>query len=102
MLTTVNTAWKAFYEQRAHRSALQNQPGGPVPLGSLQLAVKRHLHDKKARAFLKDRLGYFWNGCTGKFADSERELALIAGAIALASGATRAKDIRLVRDGFEN
>jgi hypothetical protein len=91
---------KGFDLNGPHRSALQNQPGGPVPLGSLQSAVERHLHDKKARAFFNDRLGYFWNGRTGKYADNEREIALIADAIALASGATRAKHIRLVRNGL--
>src|SRR5258708_6360312 len=42
---------KGFDLNGPRRSALQNQPSGPVPLGSLQLAVERHLHDKKARVF---------------------------------------------------
>jgi hypothetical protein len=58
------------------------------------------LHDKRARALFKDGLGYFWNGRTGKYADNEREVELIADAIALASGAKRAKQIRLVRKGL--
>jgi hypothetical protein len=91
---------KGFDLNGPRRPALQNQPGGPVPLGSLQLAVERHLHDKKARAFFKDRLGYFWNGHTGKYADNERDIALIADAIALASGAKRARQVRLVRNGL--
>jgi hypothetical protein len=91
---------KGFDLNGPRRSALQNQPGGPVPLGSLQSAVERHLHDKKAQTFFKDRLGYFWNGRTGKYADNEREIALIADAIALASGAKRAGHIRLVRNGL--
>ena len=91
---------KGFDLNGPRRSALQNQPGGPVPLGSLQSAVERHLRDKRARAFFKDRLGYFWNGRTGKYADNEREVALIANAVALASGANRAKQIRLVRKGL--
>jgi hypothetical protein len=91
---------KGFDLNGPRRSALQNRPGGPVPLGSLQSAVERHLHDKKARAFFRDRLGYFWNGRTGKYADNEREIALIADAIALASGAKRAEDVRLTRNGL--
>ena len=90
---------KGFDLNGPRRPALQNQPGGPVPLGSLQSAVERHLHDKKARAFFKDRLRYFWNGRVGKYADNEREIALIAEAIGLASGAKRAKQIRLARNG---
>jgi hypothetical protein len=35
-----------------------------------------------------------------KYADNEREVALIADAVALASGANRAKQIRLVRNGL--
>jgi hypothetical protein len=91
---------KGFDLNGPRRSALQNQPGGPVPLGSLQSAVERHLHDRKARAFFKDRLEYFWNGRTGKYADNEREIALVAEAIAIASGAKRAEHVRRVRNGL--
>jgi hypothetical protein len=91
---------KGFDLNGPRRSALQNRPGGPVPLGSLRSAVERHLHDKKARAFLRDRLNHLWNGRAGENADNEREIALIADAIALASGAKRAKEIRLVRNGL--
>ena len=91
---------KGFDLNGPRRSALQNRSGGPVPLDSLQSAVERHLHDKKARAFFKGRLGYFWNGRSGKYAENEREIALIADAIALASGAKRAEHVRLARNGL--
>ena len=81
---------KDFDLNGARRPALKNKRRGPVPLTALRLAVERHLPDKAARRFFKDRIGVFWSGRAAIYADNEREIRLIEEAIALASGAKRA------------
>jgi hypothetical protein len=87
---------KDFDLNGARRPALKNEQRGPVPLTALRLAVERHLPDKAARRFFKDRVGVFWSGRAAIYANNERELALIENAIALASGAKRAAAVRCV------
>ncbi|HTZ68080.1 MAG TPA: hypothetical protein VMB83_11555, partial [Roseiarcus sp.] len=90
---------KDFDLNGARRPALKNERRGPVPLTALRLAVERHLLDKAARRFFKDRIGVFWNGRAAIYADNEREVQLIEEAIALASGAKRAQAVRRARAG---
>jgi hypothetical protein len=80
------------------RPPLENRRRGPVPLAALRKAVERHLPDKAARRFFKDRIGVFWSGGSAIYADNEREIALIEAAIALASGAKRAAAVRRAAD----
>ena len=90
---------KDFDLNGARRPALKNEPRGPVPLTALRLAVERHLPDKAARRFFKDRIGVFWSGRAAMYAGNEREIRLIEEAIALASGAKRAQAVRRARAG---
>jgi hypothetical protein len=85
---------KDFDLNGTRRPPLENRRRGPVPLAALRIAVERHLPDKAARHFLKDRIGVFWSGGAAIYADNEREIALIEEAIALASGAKRAAAVR--------
>ena len=80
---------KDFDLNGARRPPLENRRRGPVPLAALRKAVERHLPDKAARRFFKDRVGVFWNGGAAIYADDEPEIALIEEAISLASGAKR-------------
>ena len=57
---------KGFDLNGPRRPALQNQPSGPVPLGSLQSAVERHLHDKTARAFFQGPTWIFLEWAHGR------------------------------------
>lgn len=91
---------KDFDLNGARRPALKNERRGPVPLTALRLAVERHLPDKAARRFFKDRIGVFWSGRAAIYADNEREIRLIEEAIALASGAKRAEIVRRARAGM--
>ena len=90
---------KDFDLNGARRPALKNERRGPVPLTALRLAVERHLPDKAARRFFKDRIGVFWSGRAAIYAGNEREIRLIEEAIALASGAKRAQVVRRARAG---
>jgi hypothetical protein len=90
---------KDFDLNGARRQAMKNERRGPVPLTALRLAVERHLPDKAARRFFKDRIGVFWSGRAAIYANNEGELALIEEAIALASGAKRAGHVRRARAG---
>ena len=90
---------KDFDLNGSRRPALKNEPRGPVPLTALRLAVERHLPDKAARRFFKDRIGVFWSGRAAMYAGNEREIRLIEEAIALASGAKRAQTVRRARAG---
>ena len=90
---------KDFDLNGVRRPALKNERRGPVPLTALRLAVERHLPDKAARRFFKDRIGVFWSGRAAIYADNEREIRLIEEAIALASGAKRAQTVRRARSG---
>jgi hypothetical protein len=90
---------KDFDLNGARRPALKNERRGPVPLTALRLAVERHLSDKAARHFFKDRIGVFWSGRAAIYSDNEREIRLIEEAIALASGAKRAHAVRRARAG---
>jgi hypothetical protein len=90
---------KDFDLNGARRPALKNERRGPVPLTSLRLAVERHLPDKAARRFFKDRIGVFWSGRAAIYAGNEREIRLIEEAIALASGAKRAQVVKRARAG---
>jgi hypothetical protein len=90
---------KDFDLNGARRPALKNERRGPVPLTALRLAVERHLSDKAARRFFKDRIAVFWSGRAAIYADNEREICLIEEAIALASGAKRAQAVRRARAG---
>ena len=90
---------KDFDLNGARRPALKNERRGPVPLTAMRLAVERHLSDKAARRFFKDRIGVFWSGRAWIYADKEREIRLIEEAIALASGAKRAQTVRRARSG---
>jgi hypothetical protein len=90
---------KDFDLNGERRSALKNERRGPVPLAALRLAVERHLPDKAARRFFKDRIGVFWSGRAAMYAGNEREIRLIEEAIALASGAKRAQTVRRARAG---
>jgi hypothetical protein len=90
---------KDFDLNGPRRPALKNERRGPVPLTALRLAIERHLPDKVARRFFKDRVGVFWSGRAAIYASHEREIRLIDEAIALASGAKRAKAIRRARAG---
>ena len=90
---------KDFDLNGARRPALKNARRGPVPLTALRLAVERHLPDKAARRFFKDRIGVFWSGRAAIYAGNEREIRLIAEAIAFASGAKRAQAVRRARAG---
>ena len=90
---------KDFDLNGARRPALKNERRGPVPLTALRLAVERHLPDKAARRFFKDRIGVFWSGRAAIYAGNEREIRLIEEAIALASGAKRAQAVRRARAG---
>jgi hypothetical protein len=90
---------KDFDLNGARRPALKNERRGPVPLTALRLAVERHLPDNAARRFFKDRVGVFWSGGAAIYANNERELGLIEDAIALASGAKRARHVRRARAG---
>jgi hypothetical protein len=90
---------KDFDLNGARRPALRNEPRGPVPLTALRLAVERHLPDKAARRFFKDRIGVFWSGRAAIYASNDREIRLIEEAIALASGAKRAQAVRRARAG---
>jgi hypothetical protein len=81
---------KDFDLNGTRRPPLKNRRRGPVPLAALRMAVERHLKDKAARRFFKDRIGVFWSGEAAVYADNERELALIEEAVALASGARAA------------
>jgi hypothetical protein len=90
---------KDFDLNGSRRPALNNERRGPVPLTALRLAVERHLPDKAARRFFKDRIGVFWSGRAAIYVNNERELALIEDAIALASGAKRAGQVRRARAG---
>ena len=90
---------KDFDLNGARRPALKNERRGPVPLTALRLAVERHLSDKAARRFFKDRIGVFWSGRAAIYAGNEREIRLIEEAIALASGAKRAQAVRRARAG---
>ncbi len=89
---------KDFDLNGTRRPSLKNKRRGPVPLAALRMAVERHLPDKAARRFFKDRIGVFWSGGAAIYADNERELALIGEAIALASGA-RAAAVRRASAG---
>jgi hypothetical protein len=90
---------KDFDLNGARRPALKNERRGPVPLTALRLAVERHLSDKAARRFFKDRIGVFWSGRAAIYAGNEREMRLIEEAIALASGAKRARVVKRARAG---
>ena len=90
---------KDFDLNGARRPALKNERRGPVPLTALRLAVERHLPDKAARRFFKDRIGVFWSGRAAIYSENEREIRLIEEAIALASGAKRAQVVRRARAG---
>ena len=90
---------KDFDLNGARRPALKNERRGPVPLTALRLAVERHLPDKAARRFFKDRIGVFWSGRAAIYAGNEREIRLIEEAIALASGAKRAQVVKRARAG---
>ena len=90
---------KDFDLNGARRPALKNERRGPVALTALRLAVERHLPDKGARRFFKDRIGVFWSGRAAIYSDNEREIQLIEEAIALASGAKRAQAVRRARAG---
>ena len=90
---------KDFDLNGARRPALKNERRGPVPLTALRLAVERHLPDKAARRFFKDRVGVFWRGRGAIYSENEREVRLIEEAIALASGAKRAQIVRRARAG---
>ena len=81
---------KDFDLNGARRPPLENMRRGPVPLAALRKAVERHLPDKAAGRFFKDRIGVFWSGGAAIYAENEREIGLIEEAIALASGAKRA------------
>src|SRR5271166_944079 len=81
---------KDFDLNGTRRPPLENRRRGPVPLAALRKAVERHLPDKAARRFFKDRIGVFWGGGSAIYADNEREIALIEEAVALASGAKAA------------
>jgi hypothetical protein len=63
------------------------------------LAVERHLPDKAARRFFKDRIGVFWSRRAAMYAGNEREIRLIEEAIALASGTKRAQAVRRATAG---
>jgi hypothetical protein len=90
---------KDFDLNGARRPALKNERRGPVPLTALRLAVERHLSDKAARRFFKDRIGVFWSGRAAIYTGNEREIRLIQEAIALASGAKRAEVVKRARAG---
>ena len=81
---------KDFDLNGTRRPPLKNRRRGPVALAAVRMAVERHLKDKAARCFFKDRIGVFWSGGAAIYADNEREIALIEEAIALASGARAA------------
>ncbi len=68
---------KDFDLNGARRPPLKNKRRGPVPLAALRMAVERHLPDKAARRFFKDRIGVFWSGRAAIYADNEREIRLI-------------------------
>ena len=70
---------KDFDLNGARRPALKNERRGPVPLTALRLAVERHLPDKAARRFFKDRIGVFWSGRAAIYAGNEREIAIDRG-----------------------
>jgi hypothetical protein len=89
---------KDFDLNGPRRPPLENQRRGPVPFAALRNAVERHLPDKAARRFFKDRIGVFWSGGAAIYADNEREIALIEEAIAFASGAKRAAVVRRAAD----
>ncbi len=65
---------KDFDLNGTRRPPLENKRRGPVPLEALRMAVERHLPDKAARRFFKDRIGVFWSGGAAIYADNEREL----------------------------
>jgi hypothetical protein len=90
---------KDFDLNGPRRPALKNERRGPVPLTALRLAVERHLPDKAARRFFKDRIGVFWSGRAAIYAGNAREIRLIEEAIALASGAKRAQVVKRARAG---
>ncbi len=90
---------KDFDLNGERRPALKNKPRGPVPLTALRLPVERHLPDTAARRFFKDRIGVFWSGKAAIYSINEREIQLIEEAIALASGAKRARVVRRARAG---
>jgi hypothetical protein len=90
---------KDFDLNGLRRPALKNERRGPVPLTAVRLVVERHLPDKAARRFFKDRIGVFWSGRAAIYAGNEREIRLIEEAIALASGAKRAQAVRRARSG---
>jgi len=90
---------KGFDLNGPRRPALKNERRGPVPLTALRLAVERHLPDKAARRFFKDRIGVFWSGRAAIYAGNEPEVRLIEEAIALASGAKRAQIVKRARAG---
>ena len=87
---------KDFDLNGTRRPSLENKRQGPASLGALRIAVERHLTDRTARRFFKDRIGVFWSGDAAIYADKEREIALIEEAIALASGAKRSAAKRTV------
>ena len=89
---------KDFDLNGTRRPPLENRRRGPVPLAALRKAIERHLPDKAARRFFKDRIGVFWSGGSAIYADNDREIALIEEAIALASGAKRAAAVRRAAD----
>jgi hypothetical protein len=93
---------KDFDLNGARPPALKNERRGPVPLTALRLAVERHLPDKAARRFFKDRIGVFWSGRAAIYAGNEHEMRSIEEAIALASGAKRAEAVRRARAGVSS